>query len=212
MRVLWWGRLEGLSWSETAFPGVPDLPVGEVRLGELAEVLSYGPEEPPVFFDHYKLKGRRPGPEADNVATLDYGLGHGGPANVCVAALRNVPRVVEKLASVSPNDCAVSMVSVQELFAAVFRCRESERERRKVEAFLEPVHLLPFDWDSAVSTARIRYDLGGQGIGIGPYDSQLAGQAFALDLILVTHNTKEFGRVGGLKVGLKVEDWENEAY
>jgi len=80
MRVRWWGRLEGLSWSEAAFPGVPDLPAGEVRLGELAEVLSYGPEEPPVFFGHYKLKGHRPGPQADNVATLDYGLGHDGPA------------------------------------------------------------------------------------------------------------------------------------
>lgn len=124
--------------------------------------------------------------------------------NVCIAALRNLPRVMEKLASVSPNDCAVSMVSVQELFAGVLRCREPERERGKVEVFLGPVHLLPFDWDSAVATAKIRHDLGTRGIGIGPYDSQLAGQALALDLILVTHNVKEFGRVEGLRV----EDWE----
>ncbi len=124
--------------------------------------------------------------------------------NVCIAALRNLPPVVEKLASISPNDCAVSMVSVQELFAGVFRCRNPEQEQRKVEGFLEPVHLLPFDWDSAVATAKIRYDLGTRGLGIGPYHSQLAGQALVLDLILVTHNVPEFGRVHGLRL----QDWE----
>ena len=33
---------------------------------------------------------------------------------------------------------------------------------------------------------------------------QLGGQALALDLILVTHNTREFERV----TGLRLEDWE----
>ena len=38
---------------------------------------------------------------------------------------------------------------------------------------------------------------------IGSYDVQIAGMAVANDLILVTHNTGEFGRVSGLKL----EDW-----
>jgi len=37
------------------------------------------------------------------------------------------------------------MVSMQELFAGVHRCRKPERERRKIGGFLEPVHLLLFD-------------------------------------------------------------------
>ena len=37
----------------------------------------------------------------------------------------------------------------------------------------------------------------------GSYDVQIAGMAMANDLILVTHNTGEFGRVSGLKL----EDW-----
>ena len=41
---------------------------------------------------------------------------------------------------------------------------------------------------------------------IGPYDLQLCGQALALDLTLVTHNTREFKRV----IGLRIEDWEIE--
>ena len=38
----------------------------------------------------------------------------------------------------------------------------------------------------------------------GPYDVMLAGQALALDLILVTRNQREFQRAPGLRL----EDWE----
>jgi tRNA(fMet)-specific endonuclease VapC len=125
--------------------------------------------------------------------------------NVCIAALRSVPGVVARMRALSPDDCAVSMISVQELFAGVLRCREPEREGEKVRKFLEPLHLLPFDWDSALRTASVRHELSGRGLGIGPYDSQLAGQALALDLILVTHNQREFSRVEALRL----EDWES---
>jgi hypothetical protein len=66
--------------------------------------------------------------------------------------------------------------------------------------------LLPFDWDSALKTAEIRFQLEKNGTKIGPYDLQLCGQALALDLTLVTHNTREFQRV----TGLRLEDWEAE--
>jgi tRNA(fMet)-specific endonuclease VapC len=124
--------------------------------------------------------------------------------NVCIAAMRGNPKVVEGLATRSPDDCAVSMVSVFELFAGVFRCNAPEREGRKVSTFLAPFHLLPFDWDSALKTAAIRFQLEKTGTRIGPYDLQLCGQALALDLTLVTHNTGEFQRV----TGLRLEDWE----
>lgn len=80
MRVRWWGDLGGLSWREIAFPLVAGLPDGEAQLGIHGEMLAYGLDEPPVFFGHYKLKDRAVAPQAANVATLDYGLGHGGPA------------------------------------------------------------------------------------------------------------------------------------
>ncbi len=124
--------------------------------------------------------------------------------NVCIAAMRGRAKVVEKLVACSPEDCAVSMVSVFELFAGVLRCADPEGEGRKISAFLEPLHLLPFDWDSAMKTAEIRFQLEKAGCGIGPYDLQLSGQARSLDLTLITHNTREFGRVKDLRI----EDWE----
>jgi len=124
--------------------------------------------------------------------------------NVCIAAMRGNPNVVQGLATRSPEDCAVSMVSVFELFAGVFRCNDPEREGQKVSNFLKPFHLLPFDWDSALRSAEIRFQLEKADIKIGPYDLQLSGQALLLDLTLVTHNTREFKRV----TGLRFEDWE----
>jgi tRNA(fMet)-specific endonuclease VapC len=79
--------------------------------------------------------------------------------NVCIAVMRGNPQVVPRLAACRPEDCAVSMVSVFELFAGVFRCNDPERERKKVTTFLGPFHLLPFDWDAAIKTAGIRYRL-----------------------------------------------------
>jgi tRNA(fMet)-specific endonuclease VapC len=124
--------------------------------------------------------------------------------NACIQAMRGQSQVTSRLRSHAPDDCGVSMVTVFELFAGVERCREPEKEGAKVVAFLKPLHLLPFDWDSAIRSAAIRWELEKAGKKIGPYDLQLAGQALALDVILVSHNVREFQRVSGLKL----EDWE----
>lgn len=80
MRVRWWGEITGLTWEEIAFPLRPGLPEGPADLRALDGILAYGPEEPPVFFGHYKLIDHPAAPQAANVASLDFGLGHGGPA------------------------------------------------------------------------------------------------------------------------------------
>jgi tRNA(fMet)-specific endonuclease VapC len=120
--------------------------------------------------------------------------------------MRGNSRVMQQLAARAPENFAVSMISVFELFAGVFRCNDPQCEERKVSIFLGPLHLLPFDFDSALKTAQIRFQLEKAGTKIGPYDLQISGQALALDLTLVTHNTREFKRV----IGLRLEDWEIE--
>lgn len=124
--------------------------------------------------------------------------------NACIAAMRGHPQVLERLLSVAPNDCGISTVTLYELFSGVESCRQPDVERQKVETFARPLHLLPFDLDAAHHTARIRRHLEQQGKPIGPYDLMLAGQAIALGVTLVTHNTREFSRVPGLPV----EDWQ----
>jgi tRNA(fMet)-specific endonuclease VapC len=46
--------------------------------------------------------------------------------------------------------------------------------------------------------------LASKGTPIGSYDVLIAGQAKARNLIVVTHNTDELGRVPGLRL----DDWQ----
>lgn len=124
--------------------------------------------------------------------------------NTCIAAMRGNESVCARLAALTPDDCAVSVVSYYELLAGVKRCRNPSAELNKVETFVGPLRVLPFDIPSAAMSARIRSGLEKKGEIIGPYDLLLAGQAAALDIPLVTHNLREFQRVAGLRV----ESWE----
>ena len=124
--------------------------------------------------------------------------------NVCIAVMRGHTGVQSRMKTHSPSDLGVSTVTLYELCSGIARCRSPELEQKKLEVFLEPLHILPFDSDAAIHAARVRWELQRKGIPIGPYDLQLAGQALALDAILVTHNTSEFHRVKDLRL----EDWE----
>ena len=63
--------------------------------------------------------------------------------------------------------------------------------------------IIDFDSEDAVSAGFIRGFLEKQGNPIASYDVQIAGQAVAKSLTLITHNVGEFSRVPGINV----EDW-----
>lgn len=65
---------------------------------------------------------------------------------------------------------------------------------------------LPFDGRAAEIGGQIRAQLADVGTPIGSNDLLIAAIALAHNLILVTHNTREFSRVAGLRI----EDWETE--
>jgi tRNA(fMet)-specific endonuclease VapC len=61
------------------------------------------------------------------------------------------------------------------------------------------VSLLAFENEDAKFTGRVRAALEAAGKPIGAYDLLIAGQALRHDLILVTANVREFGRIKGLE-------------
>jgi len=118
----------------------------------------------------------------------------------CIGVLRQRPGMVPRLNQVSPSDCAVSAVTVYELFCGVEKAQHPSAERQKVELFLSVIAELPFDRAAAETAARIRVELEKKGTPIGPYDLLIAGHALVNGLTVVTNNLGEFQRVGGLKV------------
>jgi tRNA(fMet)-specific endonuclease VapC len=63
--------------------------------------------------------------------------------------------------------------------------------------------VVPFDEAAAERFAVVATDLRQSGTPIGVFDTLVAAQALALGLVVVTNNTRHFGRVRGLKV----ENW-----
>jgi tRNA(fMet)-specific endonuclease VapC len=124
-------------------------------------------------------------------------------ANVVIALLRDRrSRPAQRLRRQSVNDVAVTAIVLHELYYGVFRSRRIDHNLAIVNALQFPV--IDFDREDAMQAGEIRAALAARGQTIGAYDVLIAGQAKARDLILVTHNTAEFGRVAGLQI----EDWE----
>ncbi len=73
-----------------------------------------------------------------------------------------------------------------------------------MESYLANHPNLDFDSGAARAFGELRADLERKGTTIGAYDLQIAAIALTHDLTLVTHNTREFGRVPNLTL----EDWE----
>ncbi|HEX3625990.1 MAG TPA: type II toxin-antitoxin system VapC family toxin [Verrucomicrobiae bacterium] len=123
--------------------------------------------------------------------------------DTCIGVLRQRPGMVQRLSLMAPSDCAISMVTVYELFCGVEKAGDSAGERQKVQRFISAIIELPLDRAAAEAAGRIRANLERQGQLIGPYDLLIAGQCLASGLTLVTNNRKEFQRVAGLKL----ESW-----
>lgn len=124
--------------------------------------------------------------------------------NTCIDVMRKHPAVLRWLLAQSADDCAISTVTSYELHTGVEKCAAPQKERAKVDLFLQTVHVLAFDASAAQQSARVRAILEAQGQMIGSYDILLAGHALAAGLVLSMANTTEFRRVPELKL----ENWQ----
>ena len=129
-------------------------------------------------------------------------------SNVCVIYLNGrSPLLRQRLNSTPVKDILVCAIVKGELFYGSRRSNNPVKSIQIQQTFLAQFASLPFDDAAAIVYAEIRADLAQAGTPIGPNDLQIAAIALANDLTLVTHNTREFGRVRGLKL----EDWEIES-
>lgn len=125
--------------------------------------------------------------------------------NTCIRYLNGrSPSVLQKLDTLPETDICVCSVVKFELRYGALRSEFVEKTLAKQEQFLSRFVSLPFDDDAHVAAAEIRAKLAATGTPIGPNDVLIAAIALTNDLTLVTHNTREFGRIGALRV----EDWE----
>jgi tRNA(fMet)-specific endonuclease VapC len=99
---------------------------------------------------------------------------------------------------------ATSTIVVHQLWHRAAKNELAARYARALTAFLSSdIAVLDYTERDAQAAGEIRAELESKGQRIGEYDTLIAGQAFSRNLVLVTANTREFGRVKCLVV----EDW-----
>ncbi len=125
-------------------------------------------------------------------------------SNICIYAMKNRPlQVLRRLQNVGRAVVAVSVITVLELRQGAEKSLQRELAHARLDDFFGPMEALSFEASDALVAARIRAQLFRIGRPIGDFDSLIAAQALARDLIVVTNNVDEFERVPDLRI----ENW-----
>jgi len=125
--------------------------------------------------------------------------------NTCIRYINGrAPKIRAKIPTVPARDIVVCSVVRGELAYGAAKSQIPGASAAKQARFLKPYATLSFDDAAAQEFGRIRAHLEKNGTPIGPYDMQIAAIAVVHGLIVVTHNTSEFGRIPWLQI----EDWE----
>jgi tRNA(fMet)-specific endonuclease VapC len=117
-------------------------------------------------------------------------------------ALRGQGRVAERILAHSPSELCLSSISLSELRYGA-KIRRSRKLSRLIDAFIQPLAVMPFDEGAADRFADVAAVLARRGEPIGTFDTLIAAHALSLGLTLVTNNTRHFKRV----LHLEVENW-----
>ncbi|MEN6337835.1 MAG: type II toxin-antitoxin system VapC family toxin [Phycisphaerales bacterium] len=128
--------------------------------------------------------------------------------NVCIRYLNGQSKNIRQtLDRSSFGQTALCSVVRTELLYGALKSAQPERNMERLLHFFKGFPCLPFDERASDAYAGIRLQLEAIGRPVGPNDLLIAATALAHELTLVTHNTKEFGRIEGLAM----EDWETPA-
>jgi tRNA(fMet)-specific endonuclease VapC len=119
---------------------------------------------------------------------------------------RGEGQVARHLRTLTPAQIGIPVPVLYESRHGMLRLSSGARQTALLSALnraVETMDVVSFDASAAEAAARIRTQLEGLGIGIGPIDVQIAGIAVAQSATLVTRNVREFSRVEGLAL----ENW-----
>jgi len=122
----------------------------------------------------------------------------------CIAIIKGRPAsVLKRLRGKSVGQVGISSITLGELAFGAAKSVRREEANAALAEFLLALEIASFDSDAAASYGQVRAALEGRGTPIGPLDTLIGAHAKALDVVLVTHNTREFRRVDALRL----EDW-----
>jgi tRNA(fMet)-specific endonuclease VapC len=124
--------------------------------------------------------------------------------DTCIAIIKGKPAsVLKKLRGKSVGQVGISSITLGELAFGAAKSGRRDEAHAALAEFLLALEITSFDSDAAAGYGQLRASLEKRGTPIGPLDTLIGAHAAALDVILVTRNTREFSRIDTLRL----EDW-----
>jgi len=123
--------------------------------------------------------------------------------NTLIYFFKGIGDVAGILLSKAPQDISIPSIALYELEVGIAKSTKPKKRRKQLELLISRISISSFGTKEAKVAAMIRAKLESKGTPIGPYDILIAGTALSTNATLITHNTKEFKRIKGLKI----EDW-----
>jgi len=121
--------------------------------------------------------------------------------NICIYIMNKRPiGIIHKFKQFEVGEIGVSTITVSELQYGVVKSKNRKLNKQRVEDFLSPLEIIPYDEIAANTYGDIRNKLEKRGESIGPLDMLIAAHALSRNLVLITNNEKEFKQVKNLKV------------
>jgi tRNA(fMet)-specific endonuclease VapC len=125
--------------------------------------------------------------------------------NMCIYLMKNQPeQVAKRFAECFVGDVVISAITYAELEYGVAVSENRAKERRTLAGLIEDIPVAPFGAAAAVAYGPIREATRER--KKDHLDKLIAAHAVALDIVLVTNNTKDFASYPGVKL----ENWLND--
>jgi tRNA(fMet)-specific endonuclease VapC len=124
--------------------------------------------------------------------------------DICIFLIKNnSASALKKLTSLKPGDVGISVVTLAELEYGAAKSSKQNANAEALSEFCAPLEIAEFGEKAARSYGEVRAGLEKAGTPIGSTDMMIGAHAVSLGVTLVTHNTREFSRIKGLKLA----DW-----
>jgi len=121
--------------------------------------------------------------------------------NICIHYLKgDYPSIRENLLSTPPNEIKIPVIVHSKLLYGVRKSKRKKENVRKLQEFLMPFEIIPYNSLMSQIYAEVRTVCEAKGSLVGPNDLLIAAIVLVNNGTLVTRNTKEFGRIPGLKL------------
>lgn len=122
-------------------------------------------------------------------------------SDTLISLVRGQHGVQQKMVHIGLSQCKVSEISLAELYVGAYK-RNDIKGMGQANYIAQTFEIVRIS-SHLEDYAKLRAGLERQGYKLDSMDLFIAASALAEDLTLVTHNTKHFSRVPGLKL----EDW-----